>query len=396
MGIVNDYGNFLRNDQAGDSQWKYEMIGNLRPNESVADARWTPGPVQVNDEYGRNNTAVTYDSGGANSLPDGSSPDYSSLATAESAWDIDLTGYERVGLDVFDSTTHSDSYYAAGATNTSATTYRYIRSSPKCAKPFDGRSGYGAALTSASIFGTIQYGETFGQIECITALMVANSSGQSKAIALGGADTKAIFVRAKATQAGTGNGNGFRNTGARTLSYGCLAYDCDDYGFYLNGGSTCVIACTCVGTVGLGNGFCSFGALVEAFSCYGADNTNADFRDDSSYWGSWSNYNTSKDTTADLGGSAANFNNSITLEYTDGIITEDNSYGRNPYNDVTGTIDYDDFLRNDTSGSPMFSKDLMSGTRPNESVADATWGTGANQFYTFPVITFVPRITWIL
>jgi hypothetical protein len=122
------------------------------------------------------------------------------------------------------------------------------------------------------------------------------------------------------------------------------------------------------------------------FSCYSGNN-NIDFKDDANYWIDPSDYNVAGDATADLGGESANFTNS--KDYWDGgaddamdadnLLTASVDGGRNPYDDLTATSDFDDFLKNDTGGDALYSKDIAGNSRSSTN-ADATWDVGASEY----------------
>lgn len=184
--------------------------------------------------------------------------------------------------------------------------------------------------------------------------------------------------------------SGFYALADKNLFYACIATGISDSGFVLSSGAGETIAAICCTAIRNGTyGFYGGAAGTPiVFSCYGGNNTTADFIDNTALWVDPSDYNVSGDATSDLGGESANYVHN--KDYWDGgaddamdannLLTASVDNGRNPYDDVTATSDFDDFLRNDTAGDALFSKSIEGNTRPNESVADAVWDVGASEY----------------
>lgn len=349
----------------------------------------------------------TYDSGGNGSLPGGGNPDYSNLTTWESASDVDLAGYSGpVILDCYDSQDHNQAVIIAGATNTSASVYREMRSASGCAIPWAGKKGTGANfITSTNV---ITLTEHYARVKDMYVEVAANASAAVKAITLGGSGynyEKAINCVAKATNAGTGWANAYRSEyPIGVLFYNCIAVASKSAGFYLSSAlsssySIYVLNCTSIGNE---YGFYSAGSTgtMVVWNCYAANNTTEDFY--GSYYDAPSGWNASKDDTADLGGSGGdNYKNELDLITSgdidsDGLATADDlyengaagaRYGRNPYDDLTGTIDFNDFLKNDAAGEAISRLDIRGTARPNGTSADSSWNVGASQAITSSTIT---------
>lgn len=353
----------------------------------------------------------TYDSGGNGSLPGGGNPDYSSVTTWESASDNDLSGYSGpVILDCYDSQTHTLPATAiiAGATNTSATVYREIRSSSGCETPWAGKSGTGANFTYVAVVFNPQ--ESYCRLTDLYANASGNSVATIYAITLNTNYTgiKVINCVAKATNSNIGGATAYSIGGIGALTnylvYGCIALDSKTTGFFLSTWNVndciAVINCTAINNGDYGYYPNSANGKCYIWNCYGANNTSGDFRE--ANWDSPSGWNASKDNTSDLGGTAGdNYKNGLDLITSgdidsDGLATADDlyatggagdNYGRNPYNDLSGTIDFDDFLKNDQNGEAISRLDIRGTARPNGTTADSSWNVGASQAAASSTIT---------
>lgn len=324
-------------------------------------------------------------------MPGGGNPDYSVLATWESASDNDLSGYSGpVILDCYDSQAHDVGSVVtiSGATNTSATIYRILRSASGCSVPWAGKVSTGANFTGVGA-GNFQLSEAYARLQDLSVVLSGNSASVVYAVTLG-TNTKAINAIAKSTNSGAGGAVGFYMNGNPCLAYNCIAYDCKTYGFYPGtlGNSGYTICCTAIGNA---TGFYSTTLTTDvAFNCYAANNSTADFGGTS--YNTPSGWCASKDETAD-NANATNYKNSLDL-ITSGDLNADylataedlyaaggagNNYGRNPYDDLTGTIDFDDFLKNDTAGETVARLDIRGTARPTYDTADCSWNVGASQ-----------------
>ncbi|MFA5323368.1 MAG: hypothetical protein WC373_11915 [Smithella sp.] len=348
----------------------------------------------------------TYDSGGNGSLPGGGNPDYSALATWEAASDNDLAAYTGpVILDCYDSQTHNNAVAVAGATNTSASVYRVIRSAPGCAIPWAGKAGTGANFYSATLEFALQLGESYSRLECIYVEVSISSASEISAIrgAGGYVGIKIVNCVAKSANPGTGNAYGFwvgnLSSAQNYLLYNCIALNCKSYGFinrhWNAGDTTAYVNCVAIGCGVYGfSPFNSATGVTIAFNCYGADNQSGTFNETASYFDTPSGWNASNDTTADLGGAAGdNYHNGVDL-LTGGELDADYlatvetlyengaagaRFGRNPYNDLSATVDFYDFLKNDAAGEAISKKDIIGYDRPTPDTADASWNVGASQ-----------------
>jgi len=342
----------------------------------------------------------TYDSGGAGSLPGGGNPDYSSLATWEAASDNDLSGYTGpVILDCYDSQNHADVISIAGSGGVSASIYREVRSAAGCAVPWAGKVGTGANFIVSSSGSGIVISEQYVRLSNFYFALSGNSSSEHAAIFSSAAnDIKIINIVAKCTNTGTGNGYAYNiSQGARVLCYNCIAFDSKVVGFYaysLTSSSIYFVSCTAINSYW--GFYCQSNTGVGiVFSCYGANNSAADIKQD--YWYSLSGWNATKDETADLGTIAGdNYHNSLDL-LTGGELDADYlatvetlyengaagaRFGRNPYDDISSVRDFDNFFKNDTAGEAISKKDIIGYDRPTPDTADASWNVGASQYYT--------------
>ena len=322
--------------------------------------------------------------------------DYSVLATWEAASDNDLSGTGITVLDCYDSQVHDDEVNIAGATNTDITHYRVIRSSSSCTTPFAGKAGTGATLSYTNTgYQPFVLSEEFARLVnlCITASgtrdgaygiiqFLADNTFGINIVAYdcvnqyAGQNVRAVLIREN-----------------QCLAYNFIVYGGDDHGIELNvaadetGGAIC---CTSVGNAGCGIYSREGLGVAIVFSCYAMDNTTSAFNE--ADWDAPSGWNGADDATADLGGTAGdNYKNSVDYDASldaDFLATANISAnaaagdrcGRNPYNDVTATTDFNDFLRNDTAGDALFGFDIAGNARPNEAVADSAWDVGASEY----------------
>jgi len=354
----------------------------------------------------------SYDSGGVGSLPGGGDPEYSSLATWESATDNDLSGIGLSTLECYDSQDHNDAVSVSGATNTDATHYRIIKSSSSCATPFAGKKGTGANfIYTGTSFRLFQMQETYCRIQEVTVRYNGTYAGTSTAIYLRTyAHIKAIncVVFDCKNNDASNVSKGIRVDVDQGLVYNCIVYGGDGIGIHVStgyaylmphlfwlGGAVC---CTAIKNAGVGiSSLIAVGTAI-AWSCYAANNTGGDF--DASSWDAPSGWNGSKDTSAesvhadnnykslDLTSTGLNSFTNETVGSEDYTLTEsadwnigaDQRCGRNPYNDLTATSDFDDFFKNDTNGEAISKKDIAGNARPTPDTADAGWDVGAAEY----------------
>lgn len=340
-------------------------------------------------------------------MPGGGNPDYSSLSTWESASDNDLSGYSGpVVLDCYDSQTHADRVEINGASNTSLTLYREIRSSASCATPWAGKVGTGAnfSLTTGSYLSLFWAHENYARVRDIAGQIVFTANnGPAYVFSLANNGTRAFNCVAYDSYNSNYSAQvvyGFYSEWNKTdhsLCYNCIAYSCSGDGFHGRGIQTYdapgFICCTAFDNGRKGFNFSGYRGAGWLWSCYGADNTGGDFLEGTN-WRSGSGWCASKDNTADLGGQAGdNYKNALDLFTSgdldsDGLATADDlyaaggagdNYGRNPYNDLTATVDYNDFFKNDQSGDSISKKDIAGTDRPTPDTADVSWNVGASE-----------------
>lgn len=315
-----------------------------------------------------------------------------------------MSGTGITVLDCYDSQVHNDDMRLNGATNTDATHYRKVQSSSSCSTPFAGKDGTGANFVytggNRQVF---RLNETWSRVQQVCARYNGDNGLDSYTFWLDQASAKishnVVFNSANASN----DGMGINMTANLNLAYACIVYGGDSNGINIDvgGGNTAgVICCTSVDNALVGITSGSAGGTAIAFSNYGMDNTGNEFSE--SNWDAPSGWNGADDTTADLGGTAGdNYKNSVDYDASldaDYLATANISAnggagdrcGRNPYNDVTATTDFDDFLRNDTGGDPLFKYDIAGNERPNEDVADAVWDVGASEFVGAPPAGVAP------
>jgi len=351
--------------------------------------------------YDSGDYTCTYDSGGNGSLPGGGDPDYSSLATWEGDTDIDISGYGILTLDCYDSQTHDDECDTfVGASGLDSTHYRRIQSSSSCATPFAGKTSTGAYFESTGVLqGVMKIIEDYFRVQQLSTRFNGTRAGDISTVNIYGDHAVLVHVisrnshnnhesydiesEIKLTSGAAGE--------SETLAYACIASDCQDgSGFYTypypNGCRMAFICCTAIGNAAYGFENTNGSGTAEVFSCYAGNNTSGDFLETN--WNDFSDYNVSGDEISDLGGTSSNYTHN--KDYWDGgtddamdgddLLTASVDGGRNPYNDVTGTSDFNNFLRNDTSGDALFKYSIEGNERPNEDTIDATWDVGASEY----------------
>ena len=314
-----------------------------------------------------------------------------------------------VYLDCYDSQNHDDYTYLSGASNTDATHYRCIRSSPNCTTPFAGKAGTGANFvydgTEAKLF---SFTEEWARLENVAVKYIGTYGDVACAVKFDSAHCKAINVVVyDCNNQSVGNGtSGFYATADQNLFYNCIVYGGDGFAaFRMAVGANetaAAISCTAVNSNATYGFYGSTSGTAIVFNCYAADHGTADFREDLTWWSAPSGWNAAKDTTADLNGTAGdNYKNSIDLTDTE----LDSNYlaltgiswngaagdraGRNPYNDVTATCDFDDFFKNDTDGETISKKDITGRDRLTPDIADASWDVGASEYVSRNQVIFI-------
>lgn len=315
-----------------------------------------------------------------------------------------MAGYTGpVILDCYDSQDHDDVVTVADATNTSATVYRHIRSAAGCATPWAGKAGTGANFSSASVNIislresnarlSAVYCESDGSFNSCTwnndgAVTVSGISANVKVV-----DVVASFKNSHATP---GEGSAFCavwSQASMVLFYNCIGLDSTGgHGFALHSFDSHTYAINCVALNNRDTGFAAnVGWRSAVWNCYAADNPDGDFGAGLNGVTGW---NASKDNSApDIGGGeykrgidliALGKMNAFGLALADDLFATGGAgdrYGRNPYDDVPVglTVDFSDFLKNDTAGDPLSLKDIRGTDRPNAAVADSSWNVGASQ-----------------
>lgn len=353
-------------------------------------------------------TAYTYDSGGVGSLPGGGDPDYSSLVTWEADTDIDMTGQGVISLECYDSQIHVDFVVMAGATNTDKDNYRIIRSAAACATPFAGKKNTGANFNITTTSPIFSLNEHYVRVASVVCKVTNNSAAVTYAMdtALNTIGVKILNCVIHDCSNVTNVVHGIRLYGAVDgLVYNTIIYNCDGSGIQMNtwvaaGARPAAVCCTAIGNGGYGLESVWASSTAIVWSCYAADNTSGNFNE--SNWDAPSGWNAAKDTTADLGGTAGdNYKNSIDLTDTEldadylAVAGQTLSWngaagdraGRNPYNDLTATVDFYDFFKNDTSGETLSKEDIVGNSRPTPDTADVEWAVGASQAVTVTTIT---------
>ena len=226
-----------------------------------------------------------------------------------------------------------------------------------------------------------------------------NSTLRLSGFKVNAASAHVLNCVASITNAGTGDGAGFIHSSGTAVFYNCIALSCKTFGFHLEtittGEDGLIISGVALGC-GVGFNSASYHAdrmLRTAWSCYAANNTT----DFSLYWSAPSGWCASKDATANRP-DATNYKTGldlITLGKMDsyGLALSDDlyaaggsgdNYGRNPYDDVTATSDFYNFLKNDTAGDAISKKDIKGTDRPTPDTADSAWNVGASQSSAVP------------
>ncbi|MBW2621284.1 MAG: hypothetical protein JRD68_00130 [Deltaproteobacteria bacterium] len=342
---------------------------------------------------------TTYHSDGNGALPGGGNPTYSSLVTWEDATTGDQSGQGLVELTCYyKNGGHNDGDVdVADSTNTDSTNRRIIRSATTDDTPSIGGDAFaGKANTGADFVYTLDAGrwvirlsEEYSRIENLGMKATQNNIFNDSILHLEGDHTQAInFVIRDSANAGDGSCKGARINAVTALCYQGIVYNVDSEGFLESAGTTSgFICCTAVGNGGMG-----FYADrdIYCWSCYGANNITADFRDDSARWLTGSGWNASKDTTSDLGGKTTNNKNSndlITGGELDGdyLATQsinwaggagDNA-GKSPFGTFEAINDFDGFFNGD-SPDPLALFDIAGNARPAGD--DVAWDVGASQY----------------
>lgn len=310
-------------------------------------------------------------------------------------------------LDCYDSQVHADGVAFTGVSNASSTVYREIRSSADCSTPWAGKAGTGANFEkSAPNNGCIFYvDEAYCRVLDVAAKAILTiNAGPYYCYNLTSNASGAKIINCVAHDA-YNSGYSSQKVGGfycewsisdPVLFYNCIARDNSGAGFYVRGiqayDKRGILCCTAFGNGEKGFTNQIWGGVAYIWSCYGADNTGGDFNE--SGWSSGSGWNASKDTSSDIGGTAGdNYKNSLDLFTSgdldsDGLATADDlyaaggagdNYGRNPYNDLSATVDFNDFLKNDQSGDSISKKDIAGTDRPTADTADVSWNVGASE-----------------
>jgi len=297
-------------------------------------------------------------------------------------------------LDCYDSQVHDQACKIEGATNTDTTHYRCIRSSPSCATPFAGTKDTGARFhfTGAWISIMLALQETFSRVEQLSLKYTLSTDGATYVVSLR-SNTKVIdcvihdsvnnFV-GRDMQAIRKDWSGFVNI----LIFQNIVYGCDGIGYWVYGEDG-IICNTAVNNGGVG--FYSDSNLANFLSNYASDNS-ADFRDISGKWSADSGWNSSKDTTSDLGGDTTDCKNSNDLVTggeldADYLATEAISWaggagdnaGKSPFGAFITAVghDFDGFF-SAVSPDPLALKDIAGNNRPAGD--DVAWDVGASQY----------------
>lgn len=357
---------------------------------------WGFTQIQVKDNDGIEEIVRTFDSGGAGSLPGGNDPDFTSIGTWEAATDLALDYKDN--LEIYDSQNHSitGQTLIAGSSGLSRSIYRILKGSPSCSVPFTGRAGTGPTFFYTG-GGALNASEGYVRFQdlCLKGGLGTAKNTSTGLVVLNTDYAKVIRCVAYDTSGETTNAFHLEQT-RYGFCYACLVYGCDYNAFYLYpGGSTddtpaiCCTACDNTPYYGFYVGYFSqYGIL---WSNYAAGN-GADFSDNARP--TYSGWNASSDETADIAGDAGdNYKNSLDLldsldaDYlpttASGFSANGSAgdrYGRNPYDDLFASFDYDDFFKNDTSGEADSFLDIQGNTRPNSTTADSTWAVGASEY----------------
>lgn len=304
----------------------------------------------------------------------------------------------RMILDCYDSQVHVDYIGLGGATNTSATSHRLIESSSSCTTPFAGKDATGANFTKDTILTVFAIGEPWGRIQNICVKNTDESVDATQAILLYSDHTKAVNVVVfDCANAGDGDCYGIRAIEDQCLIYNAIVYGSSiDRGINIHAGfgeTAGVICCTVANTGGVGIYSSAADGTAITFNCYSMDNVTSAFNE--ANWDVPSDWNGADDETADLGGTAASYDNLLDLDASldaDYLATasldtddgddhvDDGNCGKNPYDNVTGTTTFDNFLWDGASEDALFPKDIAGNARPSAHTADFAWDVGASEY----------------
>lgn len=203
--------------------------------------------------------------------------DYTSLATWESATDNDLvTATTSEVLECYaDSPSFADDVNLFGAT-TNASFFRIIR--PAVGEGHDGTPNSGVVFTTTTANSIISCSEDHDLAQDLVLRSTTNQVGGTNCVGInsGVNDVEIVGCLLKATNSGTGSGRGFTSFGAATnYVIDCVAYKCDNSGFFVATPSTVVFYnCT---AVDCGTGFNRQSGTATAKNCLASGNTTADF-----------------------------------------------------------------------------------------------------------------------
>jgi hypothetical protein len=296
---------------------------------------------------------------------------------------ITFTGQDDLGavwLEIF-GTNWDISQSFAGTSSTSATNYRGLIGNSFTANgtPHINYTGGTNYSLSAS--------EAYFVIRNLNVTATVNNAGDLNVIYIANNNVLIDGVSVHdATNSGAGTANGI--TGAALdnyLVYRSIVEGCDGDGISLDAGSAKTVGVIC--STAKGNGGYGFtagsGGTVFAWSNYGEDNTGGDFLT-SANWDAPSGYNASKDATYALGIGATGAQVDLNLD-ADGLAQDTTNmsganYGRNPYDDVTASYTFNNFLWNGATSSSYSEVDILGDARPTPHSADVQWHVGADQY----------------
>lgn len=336
------------------------------------------------------------------------------MGSWETDSDNDLSGTGITALDCYDSQAHDDTLALMGATGLDSTHYREVRSASACSTPYAGKAATGCNIESTNSIGNcITLSEDWHRFRDMVVKLTNNhatgGNHYSTVSVTSNNNTKLLncVIHDSTNDGAGGEPYGIYSDQDNHLIYNCIIYGCGYDGVRLRNafsGSTnpnAAICCTSVnnGTYGFYSDLTSiFGEQNWVWSCYAADNTTADFLDTAAKWSSPSGWNSSDDTTSDLGGTAGNnYKNSNDL-ITGGELDSDylptqsiswaggagDNAGRNPYNDLTATYDFNDFFKNDAAGEGISKDDIRGEDRYDPDTADTAWDVGAGEYVSAP------------
>jgi hypothetical protein len=269
----------------------------------------------------------------------------------------------------------------AGASNTSASLYRGLIGNSFTANGtphinYTGGSGY-----------VLSVGESYFVVRNLNVTATVNNAGDMNVIYITQYNVLIDGVSVHdAVNSGAGTANGIVSAAMdNVLVYRSIVEGCDGDGFDLDAGSAKTVGVIC--STSKGNGGYGFtagsGGTVFAWSNYAEDNTGGDFLT-SANWDAPSGYNASKDATYALGIGATGAQVDLNLD-ADGLAQDTTNmsganYGRNPYDDVTASYTFSNFLWNGATSSPYSEIDILGDARPTPHSADVQWHVGADQY----------------